>query len=313
MDKRLNAFLAVARCKSITAAASSINLAQSSVTKRIAALEEELRTPLFHRDRRGMSLTEAGKTFLMRAERIETEYRNGLEEIAVIASAGLSELKVGAGPVFHLNWVAGLFAALKDQFPDMKLDLKTEHRESMGKLLTSGALDVYLGILSKAEMDASLFTRYVTQIEHGIVVREADPIAQTDTIDPADLSGYEWVSFTIDPVTEQQIEQYTLPKGSQRSLIDVRTTSLATGVQLVKTGRFVMSAPLQLAEVVGKEGLVIRPVLHRMEPRDAGIHVRKSSLEYGAIKAVISYFDHLEIPSQMSVNGSIENATDEPR
>ncbi len=297
MDKGLKTFLAVARDKSITAAASSINLAQSSVTKRIAGLEAELGTPLFRRDRRGMSLTEAGEVFLRRAERIEREYRDGQEEIAVITSAGLSELKVGAGPVFHLNWVAGLFADLKSQFPELKLDLKTEHRESMGALLMSGALDVYLGILSEDEMDDSLFVKHVTQVEHGIVLRKDDPVSRNNTINPADLSGYHWVSFTLDPVTEQRIEQYTLPKGSKKSLIDIRTTSLATGVQLVKTGRFIMSAPLQLADVVRKDGLVVRPVLHRMRPRDAGIHLRKSSLEYGVIKAVMSYFDRIEIQS----------------
>jgi type III secretory pathway lipoprotein EscJ len=95
-------------------------------------------------------------------------------------------------------------------------------------------------------------------------------------------------------VTEQRIEQYTLPKGSTESLIDVRTTSLASGVQLVKTGNFVMSAPLQLAEVFQKEGLVIRPVLHRMDLRDAGLHVRKSTLGAGVIKAVIRYFERLQ-------------------
>mgnify|MGYP001552024442 CR=1 FL=1 len=117
--------MAVARGGSITSAASSIHLDQSSVTNLIAALEAELVTLLFHRDRRGMSLTEAGDRILVRAERIEREYHNGLEEIAVISSAGLSELKVGAGPVFHLNWVAGLFADLTERFPDLKLDLKT--------------------------------------------------------------------------------------------------------------------------------------------------------------------------------------------
>ncbi len=295
MDKGLNAFLAVARGGSITAAASTIHLAQSSVTKRIAALEVELGTSLFHRDRRGMSLTEAGEVFLARAERIEHEYLHGLEEIAVISSAGLSELKVGAGPVFHLNWVAGLFANLTTRYPDLKLDLKTEHVESMGKLLRSGEIDVYLGILAEDELDSSIYTKHVTEVEHGIVLRQDDAIAQTDAINPADLVGYRWVSFTIDPVTEQRIEEYTLPKGSKKSLIDIRTTSLATGVQLVKTGRFVMSAPLQLASVMKKEGLTIRPVLHRMHPRNAGVHVRRSSQEYGAIKTLVSYFDHVEI------------------
>ena len=295
MDKGLNAFLAVSRGGSITAAASTINLAQSSVTKRIAALEVELGIPLFHRDRRGMSLTEAGEVFLARAARIEHEYRYGLEEIAVISAAGLSELKVGAGPVFHLNWVAGLFANLTERYPDLKLDLKTEHTESMGKLLRSGAIDVYLGILAEDELDSSIYTKHVTDIEHGIVLRQDDPISQSNVINPADLVGYRWVSFTIDPVTEKRIEEYTLPKGSKQSLIDIRTTSLATGVQLVKTGRFVMSAPLQLASVVKKEGLIIRPVLHRMQPRSAGVHVRRSSQEYGAIKTIVSYFDHVAV------------------
>lgn len=297
MDKRLSAFLAVARYNSITVAASSINLAQSSVTKRIAALEAEFNTQLFHRDRRGMSLTEAGETFLVRAERIEREYHDGLEEIAVIAKTGLSELRVGAGPVFHLNWVAGLFSSLGEQFPALKLDLRTVHNESMADLLKSGELDVYLGILSDIEVDPSIYAKYVTQVEHGIVVRRSDPISQSEMINPADLSDYKWVSFTIDPVTEQNIEHYIHPKGLKKSLIDIRTTSLATGVQLVKSGGFVMSAPLQLASVVEKEGLVIRPVLNRMEPRDAGIHVRKSALGFGAIKAVIAYFDQLDIES----------------
>ncbi|CAN0606041.1 unnamed protein product, partial [Ectocarpus sp. 12 AP-2014] len=173
--------------------------------------------------------------------------------------------------------VAGLFADLTKRYPDLKLDLKTEHTESMGKLLRSGEIDVYLGILSEDESDTSIYTKHVTQVEHGIVLREDDPNSQSDAINPADLVGYRWVSFTIDPVTEQRIEEYTLPKGSKKSLIDIRTTSLATGVQLVKTGRFVMSAPLQLGRVVKKEGLIIRPVLHRMQPRNAGVHVRRSS------------------------------------
>ena len=41
MDKGLQAFLAVVRGGSVTTAASTIHLAQSSVTKRIAALEAE--------------------------------------------------------------------------------------------------------------------------------------------------------------------------------------------------------------------------------------------------------------------------------
>lgn len=291
MDKRLSAFLAVARHHSTTAASAVINLSQSSVTKRIASLEAELGTPLFVRDRRGMTLTQAGMLLFSRAMRIEREYRDGIEEISTIAEAGLYELKVGAGPVFHLNWVAELFVQLKSEFPELKLDLDTQSHEQPGRSLIAGILDVYLGVIPDEELDESIYTKYITQVEHGIVLCADDPHAQGAAINPAQLAGYSWVSFVVDPVTESSIERYTLPEGTSKSLIDIRTTSFATGIQLVKTGQFVMSAPLQLAPVVEKDGLVIRPFQHRMPQRNAGLHVRKSALGYGAIQSVISYFD----------------------
>ncbi len=296
MDRRLNAFLAVARHGTTIAAATHLRIAQSAITKRVAALEQELGTALFLRDRRGMTLTEAGELFLRRAVRIEREYRDGLDEVAAIASAGLAELKIGAGPVFHLNWASGLCDALLAQFPDLKLDLQTLHYVNAGDRLMSGELDVYLGIIPPENLDDSVFVTYGLSVEHGIVMRAADPNSTGTTIDPARLSDYRWVSFVVDPVTERSIEQYTLPNGTNRSPIDIRTTSFATGVQLVKTGKFVMSAPLQLADIVANDGLVIRPVQTGMPRRDAGIHARKSAMGYGAIKAVFSYFESILSP-----------------
>jgi DNA-binding transcriptional LysR family regulator len=293
MDRGLQAFLAVAREGSTTVAASKINLTQSSVTKRIAALELELGAPLFLRDRRGMFLTEAGKLFLLRAERIEQEYQNGIEEIKLNTEAGMSRLVVGAGPVFHMNWIAGLFDELVQQFPNLKLELKTNNHDSMGKHLRNGKLDIYLGILLEEDLDDSVYSQPLIEVEHGIVLRSDNPVAQDEFIDPALLNGYRWVSFTTDPVTENKIEQYTLPRDSHASFIDIRTTSLASGIQLVQTGHFVMSAPLQLANNFEKEGLTIKPVKTRMELREAGIHVRKSTLKTSVVQSVIKYMQEI--------------------
>ena len=42
-----------------------------------------------------------------------------------------------------------------------------------------------------------------------------------------------------------------------------------------------------------KEGLAIRPVRHGMPRRDAGLHLRKTTLGFGAIRAIIDYFEGL--------------------
>lgn len=295
MDKNLAAFLAVTRCKTLTGASDFLGLTQPSVTKRIANLEAEMGAALFHRGRRGMTLTAAGQVYFRRAERIETEYRQCREEVATINEAGLSVMRVGAGPLFHLNWAAGLFLSLKAQFPELKLELRTDRNLDVGRMLSEGELDVYLGIIPRQQLDESIFVEYLISVEHGIILRADDPIAAKQTIDPSELTEYSWVSFLADPETESRLLKYSVPKGAAESLVEIRTTSFAAGLQLVKTGQFVMSAPLQLAGKIGQEGLVIRPARGRMPHREAGIHVRHSALGYRSVQAVLEFFDKLDL------------------
>ncbi|MEP3279216.1 MAG: LysR family transcriptional regulator [Stappiaceae bacterium] len=294
MDRNLDAFLAVARTGTLTDASDRLGLTQPSVTKRIANLEMQLGETLFERHRRGMILTAVGEVFLERAKRIEAEYRQCREEIDAIATAGLSTLRVGAGPLFHLSCVASLFTALKVQFPDLKLELTTDTKYLIGQQLSDGELDLYLGVNPSDELDETIEMRTVISVEHGIVVHPDDPHASMDRIDPSSLGDRNWVIFAVDPETERSLANYCVPKGINSPMIDVRTTSFATGLQLVRQSQFVMSAPLQLARRIEAEGLVIRPTLHGMPKRDAGIHFRKSAAGFGVIQAVVAFFEKLD-------------------
>jgi len=297
MDKNLVAFLAVAKCSSLTEASEKLFLTQPTLSKRIANLESEVGAPLFHRERRGMRLTDVGKVFFGRAVRIETEYSQCREEVNSMASAGLSLLRVGAGPVFHLSSIAKLFSELRSKFPDMQLELRTDKSVDNGKMLSEGEIDVYLGIVPREQIDDSIYVRYLTSVEHGIILRKGNPLAKGATIDAADLTGFSWVSFLSDQETESRLLKYSVPKGEQDSLVDIRTTSFATGLQLVGEGQFVMSAPLQLARIVEKEGLIIRPARGGMPRRKAGLHLRKSTMGYGCIQTVIEHFKRQPIPN----------------
>lgn len=66
----LRVFEAVARLGGMSRAASELNTVQSNVTSRIRALEDELGVKLFHRNNRGVALTEAGRRLLPYAGRI---------------------------------------------------------------------------------------------------------------------------------------------------------------------------------------------------------------------------------------------------
>lgn len=66
----LKAFLSVADQGSFSLAAERLYLTQSAVSKRIQQLESQLDTPLFERHNRTISLTEAGRSLLPKAQQI---------------------------------------------------------------------------------------------------------------------------------------------------------------------------------------------------------------------------------------------------
>lgn len=67
----LKIFEAVARLGGMNRAANELHTVQSNVTARIRMLEEELKTPLFHRHARGVTLTDAGRRLLPYAMRMQ--------------------------------------------------------------------------------------------------------------------------------------------------------------------------------------------------------------------------------------------------
>nr|QDP21376.1 LysR family transcriptional regulator [Bradyrhizobium cosmicum] len=66
----LGFFLAVANTGGIGRAADDLHTAQSNVTQRIRGIELELGVQLFHRSKRGVTLTSMGSRLLPYAERI---------------------------------------------------------------------------------------------------------------------------------------------------------------------------------------------------------------------------------------------------
>ena len=57
----LHTFLITAQCCNFTRAGEQLHITQGAVSRQIAGLEEHLGYPLFHRQARGLSLTEQGQ------------------------------------------------------------------------------------------------------------------------------------------------------------------------------------------------------------------------------------------------------------
>src|ERR1700730_10620113 len=88
-------FESVSRHLHFTRAAEELHVAQPSVSQQIRKLESELGTPLFHRMKRQVALTEAGKTFLPHARAVLRRLDEARVEVQELSGVRKGTLAVG--------------------------------------------------------------------------------------------------------------------------------------------------------------------------------------------------------------------------
>src|SRR5260370_39060785 len=89
---QLETFVQVARTRSFSRAAVLLDLAQPTLSGRIAALEAELGTRLFVRHGHTLELSEAGRTLLPYAQRMPALRLDGTSPVQRAARRGLGRL-----------------------------------------------------------------------------------------------------------------------------------------------------------------------------------------------------------------------------
>lgn len=114
MDLRqLRYFVEVADAQSFNEAAARLGIAQSSLSRRVQDLEDELGVRLLTRNARGVALTAAGTVLLGRAAALLRDAEAARAEVAERANLPAGEVTIGTSPAFSrllLGRVAERFA-----------------------------------------------------------------------------------------------------------------------------------------------------------------------------------------------------------
>src|SRR4029077_9220286 len=93
--RHLRYFVAVAEALSFTRAAENLHTAQTSLTRQIRALEEEIGVRLLHRTKQQVNLTDEGRSFLADAKRLLALAEGIVESVQRLSRREVSSLNVG--------------------------------------------------------------------------------------------------------------------------------------------------------------------------------------------------------------------------
>jgi len=138
---QLQYFLTVARLEHVTEAARSLHVTQSSLSKTIQRLEEDLGVPLFDRTGRKLRLNEFGSSFLRRVERALFELEQGKQEISDLSRAEHSTLELA---VTTASTLPNILREFRKKRPDIQFHVQMLTMEEMVTLLHRGEVDYCL-------------------------------------------------------------------------------------------------------------------------------------------------------------------------
>ena len=126
---RIRIFCEVAEAGSFTRAAEQLNLNQSSVSRHISNLENELKVSLFRRHARGLMLTEQGDLLFKAA--LEMRNRLQMTQIRLDETTDLpaGKLTVTATVGIGAIWLAQRISRFLDLFPSVEVELIVTNEE----------------------------------------------------------------------------------------------------------------------------------------------------------------------------------------
>jgi DNA-binding transcriptional LysR family regulator len=119
----IRVFLAAARARSMLGAAGELSINQSTVNRRITALETALGIRLFDRTRDGCSLNEAGKSLLSQAQRIAAEAETFERLVAQRKRNHSGVIRVTTLDTYANLFLTPLLSEFMELFPDLRVEL----------------------------------------------------------------------------------------------------------------------------------------------------------------------------------------------
>jgi DNA-binding transcriptional LysR family regulator len=189
----LRYFVEVARLGGFTRASASLHVTQPAISRMVKALEDEHGTPLLVRERRRVTLTDAGRIALERATGVLDALRGLEEEVLELSQLKRGSLRVGMPPIVGVAFFPPLLSEYHRLYPGIALDLREEGSHGIEALVVNRELDVGAVVLPTDEV--AFGTMPFVRDELRVVLHRSHPLARRRTLALRDLRRIPFVLY----------------------------------------------------------------------------------------------------------------------
>jgi len=279
---RVSAFVRVVLDGSFTAAARSLGLPKSSVSRSVAQLEQDLGIRLLHRTTRKLALTDAGSAFYERVSRALGD----IDEATSAAADSQSELR---GPVrvtaptdIGIWALAPMLAEFTRSQPGIRVELSLSNR-----VVDMVAEGFDLAVRAGPLRDSSLIARRVGELRSVLYASPAYLQRRGTPKDIGELAGHDAVVFR--PTNGKSSWTMVSPAGGQKTIEmtgPLACDDMSFAREAILAGAGIGVVPEFLCGAAEEEGEVVR-VLPEWSVHGSVLHLAYPSARYVPQRVVV--------------------------
>jgi len=259
--RHLHLLQAVAEQRSVSGAATKLNVSQPAVSKSLREAETILGARLFDRTQDGLALTRSGRAVLAHGTVIQSELRLLSTELDVVASGLDGAVTVGAQLVSLPSLIPAAWRLLHDRNLDAVVRILDGTQQSLTAALQGGQADLVVGRLMERAPRDKLVQEVLFYEPIVIVAGAGHPLAGRREVRQVDLARAQWIlppagSTALGPILALFTEH-----GMERPRCNIETVSYLTVRSLLMGNDMVAALPRSVVQQDVCSGhLVVLPV-----------------------------------------------------
>jgi DNA-binding transcriptional LysR family regulator len=246
----MRAFACVVERQSFSAAAASLGLTPSAVSKLVSRLEDRLGVRLLHRTTRRLGLTAEGEVYFARARQILADIEEAEAEVAKFRGSPRGCLHVNAGHAFGVQQLAPALPEFLARYPDLKIELSVADR-----VIDLVEEQVDVAIRAGRIVDTSLIACKIAEFERTICAAPSYLARHGTPRTPADLANH--ICIVAGPTlgrwpfcTHDGIDIVEISPRVTTDNVDAALRLALHGAGIVRLGDLILGDPIQRGVLV---------------------------------------------------------------
>ena len=229
----------------MTEAAKSLFLTQSALSHAMKKLEAHFDVPLWKKDGRRLTLTQAGQSVLGLAHRVLPQFEHTEAQLRRFADGKQGILRIGMECYPCFEWLLKVVAPFLKAFPDVDVDVRRAF--SFGGLQALHGYDIDILLTpDPLSLDTITYTP-VFEYEQVLVMDKHHSLAEKPFIAPQDLSNETLITYPVELSRLDVFTHFLTPANcTVRQHKTIETTEII--LQMVAAGRGVTALPKWLID-----------------------------------------------------------------